>query len=71
MFKAFLNHIVPEDILHQCDDLGLHLPIHCHDVLWRGICQLLLYESAAMLVSAELKHEAFDVLQQKEQIDLL
>lgn len=64
MLKAFLNHIVPEHILHERYDVLLHLLKQSHYFLWKRIYQLLLNESAAMLITAELENIALYVLQQ-------
>ena len=64
MLKALLDDVVAKHILHEREGLRLHLLVHCHDLLWQCFGQFLLNEAAAMLISAEVKHEAFDVLQQ-------
>ncbi len=63
VLEALLDDVVAEDILHEGYSLGLHLLVYCHYLLCRCICQLLLYEAAAVLIPAKLKHKPLYVLQ--------
>ena len=64
VLKALLDDVVAKHVLHEGEGVRLHLLIHCHDLLWLCFGQFLLDEATAMLISAEVKHEALDVLQQ-------
>lgn len=62
MFKQLLNNIVPEDIGHQLQGVGLNFSEDLLLLVTVGGLKLLLDEARPVLVTTELNHVVVDVL---------